>query len=290
MAKKVKLSIVVLSFNTKSLLRSCIRSLEKTRGEINFELIVVDNGSEDGSVEMVKKSFPWVKLIENKSNLGFAKGNNSARKICKGKYVLFLNSDTEVYKQTLSSCIDYYEKHSRIGSLSCKLVLPNGDLDKDCRRSFPTPWVALTHFSGLDRLFPKSRLFSKYWYGFFPDNETNEVDSIQGAFFLVKRELLDKVDWFDEDYFIDGEDIDLCWKIKNRGFKNIYFPEVSILHIKKGSKKKTRIETNIIEGVRSMEIFYKKRLWNNYPVFLNYAVLGGIRLIKALRLLKLKLL
>jgi GT2 family glycosyltransferase len=165
-------------------------------------------------------------------------------------------------------------------------VLPSGTLDKDTRRSFPTPWVALTHFSGLDKLFPKSKLFSKYWYGYLPENETHEVDVIQGAFALARREVLDSVGWYDEDYFLDGEDIDLCWKIKSRGWKIVYLPEVSITHIKKGTKSKFKSLERRMAGVDSMEIFYKKRLWKKYPWLINILVIIGINFIRLVRMVK----
>ena len=233
----MKLSIVILSFNTKDLTLACIDSLMKVKGEVKFEIIVVDNGSTDGSLATLKK-VKGIKLVESKENLGFAGGNNLSRKYLTGEYVLFLNSDTEVYKNTLKETVKYMDENREIGALTCKTVLPDGNLDRDARRSFPTPWVALTHFSGLDRIFPKSRLFSRYWYGYRSASDIQDVDALQGAFFLTRKEILDEIDWFTEDYFLDGEDIDLSWKVKNTGKRVVYYPKVSILHIKKASKKK----------------------------------------------------
>jgi hypothetical protein len=290
--KKPKVSIIILSYNTKGLLRDCLNSLKAARNEIPFEVIVSDNGSKDESVEMVKEDFDWVKLVENKKNLGFAAGNNAARGLCKGEYVLFLNSDTEVKKGAIKETVKYLDEHKDVGAIGCKIVLTNGRLDQDARRSFPTPWVALTHFSGLDRVFPKSKLLARYWYGYKSENEVHEVDVLQGAFFLARKKVLDQVDWFDEDYFLDGEDIDLCWKIKEAGYKIIYYPKVSIIHIKKASKKKNdKVKFSqrlkfVMAGVNSMEIFYKKRLWKKYPLFLNLLVLLGIRVLKAIRYIK----
>lgn len=295
MKKKPQLSIVVLSCNTKDLLKDCLESLEKVKDEVTFEVIVPDNGSTDGSIEMLKEDFKWVKLIENGENLGFAAGNNRTRSYCKGEYVLFLNSDTIVKKKTLKKSIDYIKENKEIGALSCKLVLPTGELDKDARRSFPTPWVSFTHFSKLDRIFSKSPLFAQYWYGYMDENTIHEVDVIQGAYFLTRKKLLDEMAWFDEDYFLDGEDIDLCWKIKKRDFKILYYPEVSIIHVKgatkgKGrrNKKKVSLKERLkfrMAGVNSMEIFYKKRLWKQYPLLLNLLVLLGIKLLKLIRLM-----
>jgi len=280
----MKLSIIILSFNTKDLTLGCIDSLMRVKGEVKFEIIVVDNGSTDGSVAALRKRKD-IKLIENKENLGFAGGNNSASKFSRGEYVLFLNSDTEVYKNTLKETVKYMDENRNIGALTCKTVLPDGSLDRDARRSFPTPWVSITHFSGLDKIFPKSRLFSRYWYGYKSAEEIQDVDALQGAFFLTRREVLNEVGWFSEDYFLDGEDIDLSWKVKNTGKRVVYFPKVSILHIKKASKKKRSLKSKMA-GVNSMEIFYKKHMWERYSLFLNLIVVGAIYVLKGTRFIK----
>ena len=231
-------------------------------------------------------------MIISKDNLGFAAGNNRARKYCNGEYVLFLNSDTELNKSTLKETLLYIKKHRNVGAMTCKIVLPDGTLDKDARRSFSTPWVGLTHFSGLDRLFPTSKLFSKYWYGYIPENKSHEVDVLQGAYFLVRKKVLDSVGWFDEDYFLDGEDIDLCWRIKEAGWKIVYYPKVSIKHIKKASKKNPTNndrEKFVLAGVESMRIFYKKHLWDKYPSILNQIVMFGIDVTEIIRRLKLRM-
>lgn len=291
MTKTPEISIIILSFNTKGLLRDCLNSLKKVRDEISFEVIVADNGSVDGSLEMVKKSFPWVIALDNKANVGFAKGNNAARKISKGKYILFLNSDTIVYKGTLKESVRFLNENPEIGAMTCKLILANGELDKDARRSFPTPWVSLTHLVlRLDKFFPKSRLFAKYWYGYIPEDTVHEVDALQGAYFLSPKKVLDSVKWFSEDYFLDGEDLDLCWKIRAKGYKIYYYPKVSILHLKGASKgkneatkKKVPLASRLkfrMASVNSMEIFYKKFLWKRYPLALNLLVLLGIKALK----------
>ena len=300
MEKRPNLSVIILNYNTKDLLKDCLDSLNKVKNEASFEVIVADNGSTDGSCEMLKKDFGWVKLVENNENLGFAAGNNRAKDYCKGENVLFLNTDTIVPKETLRKCLKYLHKNKKVGALTCKLDLPGGGVDKDARRSFPTPWVSLTHLVlGLDKIFPKSPLFARYWYGYIPEGTTHEVDAIQGAFFLVRKKILDRVNWFDEDYFLDGEDIDLCWKIKEAGWKIIYYPEVSIIHLKgatKGKNKEVKKKAPLAErikfrasGVTSMEIFYRKRLWSKYPLLLNLLVVVGIKCLRALRIVKMLL-
>ena len=295
--KKPELSIIILNYNTRELLDGCLQSLEKVINEIYFEVVVIDNGSEDDSVEFVRKKYKWVKIFETGENLGFARGNNFAKDIVNSEYVLFLNTDTVVPAGTLSGSLGYLKKH-KLGALGCKLMLSDGSLDKDARRSFITPWIGLVHlFLKLDRIFPRSKLFAKYWYGYISDDEIHEVDALQGAFFLTTKNILDKVGWFEEDYFLDGEDIDLSWKIKNLGYKIVYYPEVSIIHIKGATKGKNRKSKKYISfndklkyrlsGVDSMEMFYRKRLWDRYSLIVNYIVLIGIKALKILRIIKL---
>lgn len=295
---KVKLSIIILSFNTKNLLKDCLVSIAKVRSEVNFEVIVPDNGSVDGSPQMVEKEFPWVKkVIKIGNNVGFARGNNKAKSYVFGEYVLFLNSDTIVPKSTLKESVAYLDEHKDVGAMTCKIVLPDRTLDKDSRRTFITPWIGITHlYLKLDRVFPKSKVFGRYWYGYIPADVTHEVDALQGAFFLVRKKILDDVGWFDEDYFLDGEDIDLSWKIKNAGWKIMYYPKIYIIHIKgaaKGKNKKIKYVSfkeklkYRMAGVNSMEVFYKKRLWKKYPLFLNILVILGIKLLKGMRFFQL---
>lgn len=273
------LSIVILSFNTKEVLKNCLQSIKVHKTKLHLQVIVVDNNSQDGSDKMVKEKFKNFELIKNTQNLGFAKGNNSAKETVKANTVLFLNSDTLLHKDCLDIPFKYLKENKDVGAVTCKVVLPNGKLDKDTRRAFPTPWVAFTHFSGLP---------SKYWYEYISEDKTHEVDVIQGAYFMVKKDVLDKVGWFDEDYFLDGEDIDLCWKIWRTGKKIVYLPTTKITHIKKASKSKDRKKSlkSVTRGVEAMALFYKKRLWDRYPIFINYLVILGIKALKFLRTIK----
>ena len=279
---KPKLTIIILSYNTKEILLNCLKSLEKVKNEVPCEVIVSDNASNDGSPEMVSKLFPEAKLITG-PNISFSNGNNRARDIVNGEYVLFLNSDTLVHKNTLKKSIEYFDLDNDIGALTCKLILANGNLDKDVRRRFPTPWISF------NRLFLKNG--KKYWYLDVPENQIHEVDAIQGAFFLTRKEIIDKIGWFDEKFVFDGEDLDLCFQIKKMGYKIIYYPEVSITHLKKATKNKIS-DVNLkrkMEGVNSMEYFYRKNLWNKYSLIFNYFVLLGIKFLKLIRFIQAKI-
>ena len=289
---KPDLSIVILNYNTSELLKGCLQSLNKLKKDLSFEVIVIDNGSYDDSVKLINENFQWVSLLRNEKNLGFAKGNNKAKDLVRADHILFLNSDTIIGKGVLERCLNYFKKN-KLGALTCKLLLADGTADRDARRSFITPWIGLIHlFLRLDRVFPRSKLFAKYWYGYIPEDVTVKVDAIQGAFFLTSKNILDRVGWFDEDYFLDGEDIDLCWKIRKLGYEIIYYPEVSIIHLKGATKGKNRLKKYIslsdrfmyrLSGVNSMEIFYRKRLWNEYPLLINYSVIIGIKILKLVR-------
>jgi len=287
--KKVKLSIIILNYNTRELLENCLNSIKACMDEVGLEVIVSDNSSTDGSPEMVKNKFPWVKLVEG-PNISFSNGNNRARNIVKGEFVLLLNSDTLLHKNTLAKTVEYLEKNKDVGVVTCKLILVNGKLDKDARRRFPTPWISFK------RLFLKNA--KEYWYEDISEDKSHEVDSVEGAFLLTRKSILDKVNWLDENYLFDGEDIDLCFRIKKLGYKIVYFPAVSITHLKGASKGKiNEIRKSLspalvlkrrMDGVNSMEYFYRKNLWSSYPLVFDYFVLIGIKLLKVTRYLQVK--
>ena len=222
----IDLSIVIPSFNTKKLLANCLKSIKPSyNNKYNVETVVVDNASSDGSVEMLKNKFSSNTLIFNKENLGFAKASNIGWNKARGKYILFLNSDTVLAKDDLFNVLKYiYSNENQLGALSGKLILRNGKPDPDCHRGFPTPWSSVTFFLGLEKLFPKSRLFAQYHQGWKDVNQIHEIDAGCGAFLVVKKSLLKKLHGFDEDYFFYGEDIDLCYRIKQLHLKIIYFP------------------------------------------------------------------
>lgn len=281
-----ELSIIILNYNTKELLLDCLNSIKKCKNEISLEVIVSDDASSDGSAQMVKEKFPWVKLLEG-PNEGFSKGNNRAKPYVKGKKVLFLNPDTIVHQGVFAKTVAYLKEHKEVGALTCRLILPNGSLDKDTRRRFPTPWISF------NRLILRNGY--RYWYQDVPDSVTQEVDALQGAFFLTRKKILDKVGWFDEDYFFQGEDIDLSWKIKNLGLKNIYYPEVSVTHLKGASTGKSKLWKARISlkhkirvklaTVDAMELFFRKHLFDNYPKVFSWFVIFGIKVFKVFRLI-----
>lgn len=304
--QSLDLSIIILNYNAKKFVVDCIRSIENSRRNGYFwEVIVVDNASTDGSQEAIRKlienkNLPSAEpcslvLLENKENLGFSKGNNIAVPLTKGRYILFLNPDTVVNKNTLSFMVKFMDSNPRVGAATCKLRLPTGDLDEAAHRGFPTPWNAFCHFFGLEKLLPSSRLLSGYTLGYLSKNTVHEIDSLSGAFMIVRREAGKQVDWWDEDYFWYGEDIDFCYRLKKKQWKIMCVPQVWILHyrgVSSGLKKHTRYlssasrETRKIaaaSSIEAMRIFYKKHYLGYYPKPILWLVWLGIWILEKYR-------
>ena len=260
-------------------------------------MIVVDNASADGSVQMIKSEFPQVQLIEAKENLGFTKGNNLGIKKAQGHLILFLNPDTIVPPDTLTTMIDYIDSDSSIGVATCLIGLSgNRGIDLDCHRGFPTPWASFCYFSGLEKIFPKSRIFGQY-HEIWKDLSTiHEIDSAVGAFMLVHREVGEKINWWDEDFFFYGEDLDFCWRIKELGLKVMYNPKCKIIHYKGVSSgiQKDSISQSVATqesrrkvlnaSVDAMKIFYKKHYQEKYPKIINWLVDFGTEILRTKRL------
>src|SRR3989344_9586213 len=286
----IELSIIIVSYNTKDFLRECIDSIKKNTKNLNYEIIVVDNASSDNSLRMLEEKFPDVITIKSKDNIGFSKANNLGVEKSKGKYVLFLNPNTVVYKETLLNMVKFMDGHKDVGAATCKLVMPNGKLDDASHRGFPNPWNSFCYFSGLSKMFPSSKLFGGYNLSWLNLSKTHEIDACAGAFMIVRREAGEKIGWWDEDYFFYGEDLEFCFRLKEAGWKIYFVPSASALHykgisggIKRVSKK---ITTASIETKRrstnwrfnAMKIFYRKHYQNKYPFFLTWFVMGGINL------------
>jgi GT2 family glycosyltransferase len=285
----IDLLIIIVNYNASEFLRKCIRSIVDNVKGVSYEIIVVDNASSDNSQQIMKKEFPHIKLITNKKNIGFSKANNQGVKISKeSRYVLFLNPDTVVQKRTIEEMIKYMDAHKDVGASTCKLVMPNGKIDDAIHRGFPTPWNAFSHFSGLEKLFPQSKLFAGYSLGWMNFEKPHEIDVLAGAFMLVRRSAGEEVKWWDEDYFFYGEDIDFCFMLKQKNWKIYYVPQVSITHLKGvsgGIKAISReITTADMETKKrathwrfeAMRIFYRKHYQQKYPWIINYLVNLGI--------------
>jgi len=281
------LSIIIVNYKTLELTSDCIDSMLKsnTKG-LAFEIIVVDNASEDGSIEAIQRQFPQVMTIINKENHGFSKANNLGMRIATGEYILLLNSDTIVEPNTLKGAHDFIKDHKHIGALGCKILLPSGKLDAACKRSFPTPMNGIYHSMHLDDAYPESVRFGAYNLTYVDENKTCSIDCIMGAFMMVPRKVIDAVGMLDEDYFMYGEDVDWCYRIKKAGYQVMYYPEVRIFHHKKASGIEKRNPKVIEAFYDSMIIFYNKHYQNKYSKFTRWFVITGTNIMKKSALVK----
>lgn len=259
------LSIIIVNYNVKEFLQNLIHSIEKASQNITKEIIVVDNASDDGSVEIVRERFPYVKLIANKSNLGFGKANNIGLKNAAGKFILLINPDTIVAEDTFEKMIEFFDQNKDVGLAGCKILNPDGTLQLACRRSFPGPWTSFTKVTGLSSIFPKSKIFARYNLTYLDENQTYEVDAISGSFMMMIREVYEKVGGFDEQFFMYGEDLDLCYRIQKAGYKVCYVHSTQIIHYKGESTKRSSLdETKVFYN--AMHLFVKKHLSSSFIV------------------------
>ena len=293
------LSIIVVNYNTKDLLADCLRSVFAAAAPKNdLEVIVVDNNSSDGSSQMVAKEFKQVKLVRNKANLGFARANNEGYKVTRGKYLLFLNSDTVVKRYSLVKPLKFLKNHPKVGAITIKLVTADGSLDIDNHRGYPTPWASFTHFTYLAKLFPHSIIFNPYYLGLAKLNRIHSIPVAAGSFLMMPAKVFDQIGRWDEAYYFYGEDIDLCYRLNEAGYKIIYYPKVSALHLKGASSglrqetaktvsvdRATRIRV-AKSSVEAMKIFYKKFYSKKYPAIVTWLVLSAITLKGWLRVIK----
>ncbi|MBO4581963.1 MAG: glycosyltransferase [Bacteroidales bacterium] len=253
----MKLSVIIVNYNVACFLEQCLQSVSTALKGLDAEVFVVDNSSVDNSVEMVQQKFPWVKLIANKDNLGFAKANNQAIRMAQGEYILLLNPDTVVEAETFHLTLDFMDTHPQAGGLGVKMVNGKGTFLPESKRSLPVPDVAFYKIFGLSKIFKKSKKFGKYHLTYLNENDINEVEVLSGAFMMLRKTVLDKIGLLDEDYFMYGEDIDLSYRITQAGYKNYYFPLTRIIHYKGECTKKSSINY-VIVFYKAMQIFAKK--------------------------------
>ena len=267
------ISVIIVNYNVREFLNNALISLFKALERYSSEVFVVDNASDDGSVELIQKNFPNVHLIVNTENLGFAKANNQALKRSTGKYLLLINPDTLIQEDTFEKLIEFFTTHSDSGMVGCKILNPDGSLQLPCRRSFPTPWVAFTKTFGLSTLFPNSKLFARYNLTYLNPDETCEVDAVSGSFMMITREVYEKIGGLDETFFMYGEDLDWCFRVQQSGWKVNYVPTTSIIHYKGESTKRSDID-ELKVFYNAMRLFVRKHHTGS-PVF-EWFIYSGI--------------
>jgi GT2 family glycosyltransferase len=267
----MKLSIVIVNYNVKHFLEQCLKSVYAAISNMEAEIFVVDNNSVDGSVEMVANKFPQVNLIANQENVGFSKANNQAIEKSSGSYVLLLNPDTIVPEDCFDKVVSFADQQDSFGACGIHMVDGQGKFLPESKRGLPTPEVALYKMIGLNKVFPKSKKFGKYHLGYLPENETNEIEILSGAFMFIKKSVLKEVGLLDETFFMYGEDIDLSYRIIKAGYKNYYFADSSIIHYKGESTK--RLSTNYVRVFyNAMIIFAKKHYSGRNQTLLTFFI------------------
>ena len=265
------LGIVIVNYNTRERLRDCVQSLQANRG-VSFVTYVVDNYSTDGSAAMVRQAFPDIRVIESTTNGGYSYANNLGLRALLSldpapPYILLLNPDTVLPDDALARVIEFFQAHPDAGIVGPKLVMADGKLDLACRRSFPSPELAMYHVLGLDTRFSKSRRFARYNLTFLDEDQVAEVDSVVGAFMMMRTVALQQAGLLDESYFMYGEDLDLALRIKQRGWKVYYNPAVHVRHYKReASRASARAQ---YEFWRAAYIFYRKHYRQRTPIWLH---------------------
>lgn len=252
----MQLSVIILNYNVRYFLEQCVLSVQAALQHIDGEIIVIDNNSSDDSCQMMKTRFPHIKLIENKENIGFPKGNNIGVAEAKGEYLCILNPDTVVAEDTFEKILNTKNWQLNTGILGCKLIDGTGNFLPESKRGIPTPWVAFTKIFGLYKFFPKVQLFNQYYAQHLTENQSGYVEILVGAFMVMKRDLYNEVGGFDENCFMYSDDIDLSYTVLKKGKVNYYFSETTVIHYKGESTVKDG--TFMKRFQEAMDYFYSK--------------------------------
>lgn len=269
----MQISVIILNYNVRYFLELCVASVQAALKDLEAEIIVVDNNSTDRSCAMMKTRFPDVKLIENKENSGFPKGNNIGVAQAKGKYICILNPDTVVAEDTFVKVLAFAQKQPDLGIVGVKLIDGAGRFLPESKRGVPTPWVAFTKITALYKIFPKTKRFDTYYAGHLAANQTGKVSILVGAFMVMERQLYLDLGGFDEDCFMYSDDIDLSYMALKRGRNNFYFHETTVIHYKGESTIKDG--TYMKRFQEAMNFFYKKHFKVSvlFSVFMKIGIL-----------------
>lgn len=284
------LSIIIVNYNAKKFLSNCINSIYKNTKGIKFEVILVDNRSTDDSVNFIKEEFLNMEnfiFIENKENLGFAAGNNKAIKMSKGKAVLLLNPDTVINENVIGETYKCLMGDKKVGVAGCKVLNPDGTLQLACRRMIPTPKDAFYKIFGLSKIFKNNKKFSRYNLTYASPDEFIDVDSVSGSYLMMKKEVIEKIGYLDETFFMYGEEMDWCLRARKAGYIVRYCPIGTIIHYK-GESSRQLSHKATYEFYRAMWVFYKKN--NKRNIFIDPIVWLGVKFLMGLALAKLLIL
>jgi len=266
-------SVIIVSWNTKEILRNCLRSVYEQAGPISFEVFVVDNASSDGSAQMVEDEFPQVDLVRNAENRGFAAANNQAITLATGRYVLLLNPDTIVLDGAITKTVAFADEHPKAGVVGCKVLTSDGTLQRSCFMYHSLLNLLILTF-GLHSVFPRSCFFGRERMTWWDYRSVREVQALTGCFMLVRREAISRVGLMDERFFMYAEETDWCWRMRSNGWNVLYFPHAEIVHLG-GSSAALRWEDMLIEQRKSLLLFIEKRQGRVAKWFANVLLLLG---------------
>ncbi len=254
--KRYDLSIIIVNWNTRELLRDCLASVYEQTWPVGLEVIVVDNASSDGSVEMLEAQFPQVTVIANDTNVGFAAANNQGMEIARGRYVLLLNSDTVVLDGAIDKALAYAQRHPEAAVVGCRVLNADRTLQNTCFM-YPSVLNMTLAASYLYKLFPRSRFFGRERMTWWPRDDEREVDVVTGCFMMVRREAIEQVGMFDTNYFVYGEETDWCYRFKAAGWKVLFTPEAEIIHL--GGASSRKIRPAMILQLRASVLYFMKK-------------------------------
>jgi hypothetical protein len=272
------ISICMVSLDCWDVFKDCMESLRENRPSFSYEIIVVDNSSSDGTPENIKKYFPDVRLIRNDRNVGFTVAINQAIKISSGRYILLLNTDTILNRDTLFKLYQFMEENPQVGIVGPKVLNPDGTFQPQCKRGMPTPLASLFYISKLDRLWPQSPIVGQYLLVNLPENESHQVASVSGCCLMARREVWQAIGPFDENIFGFGEDIDWCVRARNAGWQVWYYPGSSIIHLKGHGGVHAKPYKKVWAIHQAMWIFYHKHLMPKYLWPVTVSVWLGVKI------------
>lgn len=265
-------SVCIVAYQAGAYLRRCLESLAAQTG-LAYEVIIVDNGSTDGTLEMLSElAWPETRLqvVQNAQNEGFTRPSNQAMQRARGRYLLLLNPDTVILPQAIDRLVAFMESHPETGICGPKVLNPDGSLQKPCRRGESRPWAVLSYFLGLSHLFPRRRFFTGYLLTHLDENETAKVDGVAGSCMLIRRDLVEQIGYLDEQFFAYQEDADYCFRARQAGWKVFYLPEAQIIHY--GGMGGSRVEPlrSILAWHKSYFLYYRKNLARDYFFLFNW--------------------
>jgi GT2 family glycosyltransferase len=269
-----KVSFCIVSLNARSLLKDCLDSLIASHPPEPYEIVLVDNGSNDGTFEMVREDYPQVVLMRNETNLGYTLPMNQALRKARGAYLVQLNPDTIIPPGAFNMLYDFLETRPEIGICTPKVLNRDGTLQWQCRRSAARPWDVIAYFTRLARLFPKSRLFGHYLMTYKDENEVYEVEAVSGSCMFIRRAVIDQIGYLDEQYFAYQEDSDFCFRARKAGWRVYYQPTAQITHYGGQGGSRTQPYRGILEWHRSYFLYFRKNLAKEYFFFFNWFYYG----------------